>query len=837
MRKPFLYFFTIISLIIAANYVSAQNDSEEEEGETSETIMQREQYILERRAGGPGIVMAPDAYQRAIQQMKLMKRTSEISDAPFGSATWQSVNTVGMFYQVTNASYISGRTNSIAFHPTNANIMYIASAGGGVWKTTNGGNNWTVLTDALSNLAGGDITIDPSNPNVLYYGSGELNYSLDSHYGDGIFKSTDAGVTWVKVAPYSMCPSYSKLLVDPTNGNIIYAAGSSGIFKSTNAGTNWSQVFSLGNINALVMDYTNSQILYMTTSAASGVGAVRKTTNGGLNWTSLSGGLPTTGAGRAPIAMSDIDPLTLYVGFAKSSGGSLLGVYKTTDGGVSWTLQNSTTNYMGTQGWYDNALAIKNGSTTTIVTGGLDLYSSTNSGTTLTKKTAWATSFAEQFCHADIHSLAYNPLNGRLYCCSDGGVYSSSNDGANWVDHNATISTLQYQSADYDPVNPNLMQGGCQDNNKQYSTNNGLAWIQRTTGDGGYTIIDAENPSYVYGQYVNGSIQRSANAGVNFTDITPTGSTGGLFYNPYEMAPGNSQFIVFGRADVWVTSNARTASSGSGWTQLATSSVVNGSISGIGIGNGTNPQRIYIGTTNGKIMYTSNGGTNWSTGTGYGYVSDFAVDKTDDNIAYASCGGTNANQKVFKTTNGGVNWTHIGAGIPNAAVNTIILRNASPRAIFAGTDLGVYMSYNEGASWSLFNTGMPTVEVYDLKYRETNKILLAATHGRGCFKIDLTSFTGIQNNNVTAESYGLSQNYPNPFNPTTKIKYSVPGSALVTLKIYDILGNEVETIVNGMQNRGVYEVQWDASKHSSGVYIYKINAGSFIDSKMMMLVK
>ena len=111
MRKPFLYFFTIISLIIAANYVSAQNDSEEEEGETSETIMQREQYILERRAGGPGIVMAPDAYQRAIQQMKLMKRTSEISDAPFGSATWQSVNTVGMFYQVTNASYISGRTN------------------------------------------------------------------------------------------------------------------------------------------------------------------------------------------------------------------------------------------------------------------------------------------------------------------------------------------------------------------------------------------------------------------------------------------------------------------------------------------------------------------------------------------------------------------------------------------------------------------------------------------------------------------------------------------------------------------------------------------------------
>jgi photosystem II stability/assembly factor-like uncharacterized protein len=836
MRKSFLYFLTVISLVMASNSLFAQNESEEEDGETSETIFQREQFILERRAGGPGMVMAPDAYQKAIQQMKLTKRTSEISDAPFSTATWQSVNPIGMFYQVTNASYISGRTNSIAFHPTNANIMYIATAGGGVWKTTNGGANWTVLTDGLSNLAGGDISIDPNNPNVLYYGTGELNYSLDSHYGDGIFKSTDAGATWVKVAEYSMCPKYSEIIVDKSNSNIVYAAGASGVFKSTNAGANWTTVLNLGNINAMVMDHTNSQILYITSSASTGIGAVRKTTNGGLNWISLSGGLPTSGAGRAPMGMSTADPLVLYIGFAASSGGGLLGVYKTTNGGDNWTVQNTTTNYLGTQGWYDNALAIKNGSTTTIVTGGLDLYSSTNSGTTLTKKTTWSTSFAEQFCHADIHSLAYNPLNGRLYCCSDGGIYSSSNDGANWVDHNATISTLQYQSADYDPVNPSLLQGGTQDNNKMTSTNNGLVWIQRTTGDGGYTIIDAQNPAYVYGQYVNGSIQRSANSGVSFTNITPTGSSGGLFYNPYEMASGNSQFIVFARADVWVTSNARTATSGSGWTQIATTGIIGGSAAGIGIGNGTAPTQIYIGTSNGRILSTSNGGANWTLSTGFTYVSDFAVDKTDDKICYASCGGTGSN-KVLKTTNGGLNWTNISGNIPLAAVNSIILRNTAPRVLFAGTDLGVYMSSNEGASWSLFNTGMPTVEVYDLKYRETNKILLAATHGRGCFKIDLTGLTGIQSNNITAEKYGLSQNYPNPFNPSTKIKYSIPGSAYVTLKVYDILGNEVETIVSGMQTRGIYDVQWNAGKFASGVYIYKINAGSYNESKMMLLVK
>ncbi|MBS1492405.1 MAG: T9SS type A sorting domain-containing protein [Bacteroidetes bacterium] len=836
MRKPFLYLFAVLSLILSNNFVLAQADDEENE-ETSETIFQREQYIYERRAGGPGKIISPDAYHNAIVQMQQMKRTSEIPDAPYGTATWQSVTPTGMFYQVTNANYVSGRTNSIAFHPTNANIMYIATAGGGVWKTTNGGVNWTVMTDGLSNIAGGDIAIDPNNPNVLYFGTGELNYSLDSHYGDGIFKSTDAGLTWAQVAPYSLNSNYSKIIVTPSNSNIVYAAGKNGVFRSINAGANWSQLSSAGNVNSLIMDYTNNQIMYFTNSANTGAGAVRKSTDGGTTWVNLTNGLPTGGLGRSPMVMSTTDHLTLYLGFASSSSGSLLGVYKTTDGGSNWTLQNNSTNYMGTQGWYDNAMAIKPGTTDFIVTGGLDLYNSTNSGTTLTKRTNWSTGTTSNFCHADIHYLTYNPLNNYLYCCSDGGIYQSTNDGASWTDLNTTISTLQYQSADYDPVNPSLMQGGCQDNNKQTSTNNGLVWVQRTTGDGGYTVIDAENSQYVYGQYVNGSIQRSANSGASFSDITPTGSAGGLFYNPYEMASGNSQFIVFGRADVWVTSNARTASSGSGWTQIATTTTVSGSVSGIGIGNGTNPTKIYIGTSNGRILSTSNGGTNWTTYTGLPYISDFAVDKTNDDICYVSCAGTSQSQKVFKTTNGGVTWVNISGNLPNAAVNTIILRNAAPRAIFVGTDLGVYMSYNDGATWSLHNTGMPTVEIFDLKYREGNKILLAATHGRGCFKLDLTTFTGISNNNITAESFGLSQNYPNPFNPTTKIRYSIPSSAFVTLKVYDILGHEVETIVSQNQGRGVYDVQWDASKYSSGVYIYKINAGSFNESKSMLLVK
>ncbi|CAN5642521.1 hypothetical protein BH10BAC5_BH10BAC5_28940 [soil metagenome] len=836
MKKLFLYFFAILSLVLSNNFILAQGDNDEE-GETSETILQREQFIYERRAGGPGKIIPSDAYHNAIEQMKRVPRAADLSNSPFAIPSWQSVNPSGMFYQVTNANYISGRTNSVAFHPTNPLIIYIAAAGGGVWKTTNGGTNWTVLTDGLSNMTSGDIAIDPNNPNVLYYGTGELNYSQDSHYGDGLFKTTDAGISWVQVAPYSQSSHYSKIIIAPSNSDIVFAAGKSGVFKSTNAGLNWTTSLVATNVNALVMDWSNNNILYLTTTTTNGVGAVRKSTDAGLTWNNLTSGLPASGMGRAPMVMSNVDPLTLYIGFANSSGGSLLGLYKTSDGGLNWTLQNSSTNYLGTQGWYDNGLAIKPLTTDFVVTGGLDLYVSSNSGTTLTKKSSWSSSSTGNFCHADIHFLSYNPLNNNLYCCSDGGIYVSTNDGSNWADLNATISTLQYISADYDPVNPSLMQGGCQDNNKQFTTNNGTVWVQRTTGDGGYTVIDAENPSFVYGQYVNGSIQRSANSGSSFSDFTPSGSSGGLFYNPYEMAPDNSQFILFARADVWITSTARSASASSGWTQIATTGILGGSASGIGIGNGNAPTKYYVGTSNGRILSTSDGGASWTTVTGFPYVSDFALDKTNNTICYASCGGVTVNKKVFKTTDGGITWNSISGNLPNVAVNSLILRNTAPRVLLAGTDLGVYMTTDEGSTWALLSTGMPISAVYDMKYRESNKILLAATHGRGCFKIDLTTLTGIQNISLTPENFGLSQNYPNPFNPVTKIKYSVPSSTLVTLKVYDILGHEVETIVSKVQNRGVYETQFDGAKYASGVYIYKLSAGSFNETKMMMLVK
>jgi photosystem II stability/assembly factor-like uncharacterized protein len=836
MSKPcFVTTLPLIFSLLALHPVSAQwgNPFPREGAEESgEEILAREQYYYEHRAGGPGRIIPFDAYARAVEQHLVMQRDQDMSNSPTSGLTWQALNPVGMFYARTNNNYIAGRTNFMVFHPTDPNTFYCAAAGGGIWKTTDGGALWVPLTDFLTSCAAGGLALDPNNPAVLYYGTGEQNYSGDSWYGDGIYKSTNEGETWVKVATTAVGQRFSQLVVDPTNSNIVYAAGSVGVFKSTNAGGTWTSTSSGNSANCLIMDPTNTQVLY-TTTGGSGVNTVRKSTNGGGSWTALSGGLPADGR-RTQLAMAPSNNMILYASIANSSGG-LAGLYRTTDGGDTWTLQASTPNYLSSQGWYDNAVCVHPTNPDFVVVGGLDVYTSSNAGVTLTQRTSWSTTSASNMSHADIHYLEYN--GSVLYCGSDGGVYKSTNNGVNWSDLNATMSTLQFQSADYDPTDPQKLYGGTQDNNLETSTNGGLVWIQRTTGDGGYSIVDPVTPNYVYGQYVQGSLKRSANYGVSFTEISPSSSTGGLFYNPYEMAPSDNNIIVYGQADLWRTTSVKTATTSNGWTQLATTGTIGGSVSAIGLSY-TDTAKIYVGTSNGRILITTNSGGAWMTRTGYNKVSDFAVDPADDNVCYATFTGFTQTMHVYKTTNGGDTWFSITGNLPNIPTNSIVLRTNAPRTLFIGTDLGVYKSTDEGISWVAFSNGLPTATVYDMKYKEGNQLLLAATHGRGCWMFDYGALiTGVDTHKELPTQFALHQNYPNPFNPTTNVGFEVKSAGLVEIRVYDVLGREVATLVNEVKEPGTYSALFDASSISSGVYLYRMTAGSFTGTKKMVVMK
>jgi len=821
----------LLILLLASLFPVVSFTQESEENESPESIKEREMFIHVRRSGGPEKFYTPNAYENALIHKDMMVKDKDVQGSRTSMVNWQTANPKGMFYSRTGNNYISGRTNSIAFVVGQPNTFYIAAAQGGVWKTQNAGVNWIALTDNLPTLACGDVVVDPSNPNVIYLGTGELNYSGDSQYGDGIYKTNNSGLSWLQVAPGSLVGTRcSYMAIDPVNTNNVYFAGNLGVFKSTNAGINWVNMNSGTNANCLIIDPTNVQTIYITTGGTN-AGLIRKSTDGGTTWVTLSGGLPG-GMGRIQLAMAPSNSMVLYASIANSSG-ALVGLYRTTDGGTTWTSQATTPNYLGSQGWYDNAVIVHPTDPNTVVVGGLDLYVSTTGGTGLVQKSSWSTSNSQNMTHADIHRLAYSGTN--LYCMSDGGVYKSTNNGNNWIDLNHDLSTLQYQSADYDITNAAMLQGGTQDNNKMTSTNAGVDWDQRTTGDGGYTIVDPVNTNFVYGQYVNGSIQRSANTGISFTNITPSGSTGGLFYNPYEMAPGDHNTIVFGRADIWKTTNAQTATTSSGWTQIATTGIVGGSVSAIGI-SWTNTGKIYIGTSNGRILVTTDNGANWSTQTGFAYVSDFVVDNANDNICYATLGGTGGTH-VLKTTNGGVNWVNITSNMPNIAANSVVLRTASPRMIIVGTDIGVFESGDEGASWVSFNTGLPAVEIYDLKYKQQAGIILAATHGRGCWTFDLGVVLGVDPYSIIPKTFELNQNYPNPFNPETKIKFALPKEGFVKLSIYDASGREIENLVNQKMNAGTFEVTWNGANLSSGIYFYTMKTEGFSETKKMILVK
>lgn len=707
--------------------VNARRDPDARPGgveDEREEILARERYIYTRRAGGPDKQLPPDAYAKAIQQAMQLDRSKERTVQAVLPA-WQSVNDGGMLY--TASIYVSGRSNSIAFDPANPSVMYLASCGGGVWKTTDSGTNWIPTTDHLTTMASGAVAVDPQHPQTVYWASGELNYALDSYFGDGIFRTTDAGATWTKVIGSNLGKYFSQIVIDPTNTSVLYVSGQNGVHKSTNGGSTWLNMYVGTNANCVIMNPLNSQTLYASVGGITS-NTLKKTTDGGNTWTTLN--WPGSSAGRCQLAIAPGDTNILYASTDKENTNG--GLYRSTDGGASWTLMNNTIKYI-TQDFYANAVTVSPANPDYVIVGGLDIYTSDDGGNTLTQRTDWTTTDPAKFAHADIHALVYNGT--VLYSCTDGGIFLSSDDGVTWKDLNRTLGTLQYQGADYEPANVNTISGGMQDNGKSKTVNGGTTTEQVWGGDGGYTLIDPIQPQYYYSQYVNGSIERSTDYGLHYTEIAPKG-TGGLFYNPFEFSPGDPDIVVYGQNDVWMTLDVRTADA-SGWFRVGEAADIGAPVSAIGI-SASDYNKIYIGTEYGRIYVTDDAGSTWRSKGPFNYVSDIAVDGTDDNIAYAVFGG--AGMHVAKTTDAGVTWTNIGIGLPNAALNSIVLRQNSPRMIIVGGDVGVYYSTNEGANWNALKNGLPIAAIFDMKYKEGPKRLLAATHGRGCWMLNLGGF-------------------------------------------------------------------------------------------------
>jgi subtilisin-like proprotein convertase family protein len=741
--------------------------------------------------------------------MRLEDRLAPSSSIPLNALTWTPIGPAPINSGTAPGGISSsGRTSAVAAHPSNANTIYVGSASGGVWKTTNAGAtnpSWIPLTDNQANLRTGELALAPSDPNIIYVGTGEANNSGDSFYGRGVLKSTDAGSTWTlfdngggfnrKVM--------SRVVVHPTDANTVFVAvqgggvngqgGNTGIYRSSNGGVAWTNISaSIGTTSAGFSDFeidpSNPNIGYAVIGSSGGnsFNGIYKTTNllaTSPTWTLLSGTTTGTSNGRTVIAISPSNPQFLYAVIVNPSGGALGRFYQSTNGGTSWIDQTGTTpNFTSSQGWYDVYVIVDPTNPNTVVVGGAAgsnrLLRSTNGGVN------WSSLVlaGAPAPHVDHHNAAFDAM-GRLIDVGDGGIYRlNSLSPVTWVSLNGVatnpnptgLMTAQFVGIAIHPTNANLAIGGTQDNGTQ-RFNDSVGWSTVDGGDGGEVLWDQTTPNFLYRVSPVGSfgtaafVRRSSNSGSSFSNITSgiVNPSNSQFYPPMVLDPApGSHRVLLGTNVINVLANGTI--SPASWTQLGVAPPSTSSIRSIGIG-AASPGTIYLGSNSGNVFVTVDNAASWATRTPSGgdAFNDFAVDPTNSAIAYVVSASFNGGTRVWRTTNAGVNWTSIMGDLPNVPTYALLLdpgptSAASDDVLYVGNDLGVYRSttFASGSpTWTRFGSGLPNVQVRDLEYAPALGIIAAGTYGRGVWQIlnstpppPNQSINGTQFNDLNANS-------------------------------------------------------------------------------------
>lgn len=655
---------------------------------------------------------------------------------------------------------INGRVKSIAVHPANANIVYAGASSGGVWKSSDGGQSWRPLWDMQDTMAIGSVAIAPSAPDTIYAGTGEWTPGYGASFpGTGVFVSTDAGVNWTQRTAV-LSRRISRILVSPSDSNTIYVAGEYGFEKSTDGGVTWTTLRS-GQISDAIVDPANANVLYINIRFDS----IYKSTDAGTTWSPLTAGPTSTNADwiKLSIGVSGTDGTNFIL--AKNSGT----IYKSTDGGSSWTTLSGSHGSASYHQWC-SMISVAPDDQNIFLAGGIGIERTSNGGS------SWSTISG---LHADHHQAIFALSNTNIvYSCNDGGVYRSDDKGATWKKVSDGLVITQFYDVGGWSTIGTVVGGGTQDNGTNMTTG-GLTWKNILGADGGYFVMHPGDPRIIYGEYQYTDLRKSIDGGNTWIAITSglTGSTPWTGVLALDQVNPNTLYV--GTNAVFKTTDGASTA----WVKV--SQDLSGDVTSLAISE-SDSNRVYAGTTGGKVYRTDDGGatTTWteiSTGLPSRTVKDVVVDHTNKNRVLASFGGVASGataSHIFYSTDGGTSWTDISSNLPNISVNAVIFDPNNSNTIYAGTDVGVFRTTDNGGSWEAFDNGIPNVIIIDLYIDRPGNLLIAATFGRGMYKVSILNVMEpvadlyLRDSVLdTGERFPSPSNHPNPNDPGDQVHW------------------------------------------------------------------
>jgi len=643
-----------------------------------------------------------------------------------------------------------GRINCVAFNPVDTNTLYIGSASGGVWKTTNLGKNWKPVGD-FNNALGvaGLVVVNTGGQDIVYLATGDKDH-YDT-YSVGVLKSTDGGSTWNTTGLSWKTNQYKmiyKLLLDPKSNTTLYAASNAGLFKTTDGASNWARISTIIFRDIEFQPGSDTRMIGSTNH-----GSIYYSNDGGFTWIKS---LSVASGGRTELAVTPDSNNVVYAVMSNSKSYGLDGLYKSEDTGRIFLKVPDSLNLLGYhcdgkdttgQGWYDLAIAIDPINANKVFVGGVNTWYTTDGGKTWQLSNHWSSTCGgtTQIVHADKHDLVYQKATHALFECNDGGIYKSK-DGKKWVNiGNGLVTSQIYRLSVSSKVSGEVLTG-LQDNGTKWLYLN--KWHDVYGGDGLDCIIDYAQDSVQYSETPNGGLVRTKDYWNHASTITTGLPDKGAWLTPFVMDPKNHNTLYAGFKDIY-----KTRDQGDTWSKV--SNLQNTAyIRSMAIAP-SNPQYIYAATYT-KIYQSQDGGKTWNDITGTlptdkASITSIAVDDSVPGTVWVTFGGYN-NIGVYETRNGGVTWNDISTGLPAIPIDCIIQdKTQDTTQVYAGTDVGVFVRKGN-SNWVSYMDQLPNVVVDDLDIQYNNiggPKLYAGTFGRGLWYADL--FTGHITQTLTAD--------------------------------------------------------------------------------------